>query len=62
MTLIRKDFASLRKFFTWLIQHLEYEDKQATNDDPAILALVPALQQIFFRFHEYNSKKVKQDD
>ena len=43
MTLTRKDFAFLKKFFTWTLSHLEDEDSRPSDDDPAIRTLVPAI-------------------
>lgn len=43
MTLSKKDFAFLKKFFTWTLSHLEDEDSKPSEDDPAIRTLVPAL-------------------
>jgi hypothetical protein len=43
MTLYRKDFAFLKKFFTWFLGHLEEEDVRPNQEDPAIRTLVPAL-------------------
>jgi hypothetical protein len=50
-TLVRKDFTSLRKFFTWLTVHLDKEQEQAKMNDPAVTALVPALKNIFDKFN-----------
>lgn len=52
MTLYRKDFAFLKKFFTWFLSHLEDEDSRPSKDDPAIKTLVPALQSMFIKYTE----------
>lgn len=44
MTLVKKDFASLKKFFTWFQGH--FEDQNQTHqlkDDPSIQVVNPAL-------------------
>lgn len=43
MTLQKKDFAFLKKFFTWFFNHLDEDDMRPSNDDPAIRTLIPAL-------------------
>lgn len=49
MTLVKKDFASLKKFFTWFQGH--YEDQDIDIDsDPSIRYVVPALQKILSKF------------
>ena len=50
MTLHKRDFAFLKKFFTWTLSHLEEEETQPLEDDPAIITLVPALQCMFHKF------------
>ena len=50
MTLHKKDFAFLKKFSSWTLSHLDEEDVQPPEDDPAIQALVPALQCMFHKF------------
>ena len=52
MTLSKKDFAFLKKFFTWFLSHLDDEEYVPKHDDPAIRTLVPALQCMFNRFTE----------
>ena len=42
-TLQKRDFAFLKKFFTWTLGHLEDEDIRPCEDDPAIRTLVPAI-------------------
>jgi hypothetical protein len=43
-TLYRKDFAFLKKFFNWVLGHLDDdEDSRPSYNDPAIKTLVPAL-------------------
>ena len=49
-TLNKKDFAILKKFFTWVLGHLEDDDYRPGEDDPAIQTLVPALQMLFNKF------------
>lgn len=46
LTLKLKDFASLKKFFTWFCGHID-EDTPCSEDDPAITAVVPALKRTF---------------
>jgi hypothetical protein len=43
MTLSKKDFAFLKKFFTWFLSHLDDEETIPSQNDPAIKTLVPAL-------------------
>ncbi len=43
MTLLKKDFAFLKKFFTWFLSHLDDENYVPNHNDPAIRTLVPAL-------------------
>lgn len=50
MTLHKRDFAFLKKFFTWTLSHLEEEDSHPSEEDPAIRTLVPALQCMFHKF------------
>ena len=45
-----RDFASHKKFFTWFMGHLDDEEVEPSDDDPAIRAIVPALKRIFERF------------
>ena len=52
MTLYRKDFAFLKKFFTWFLSHLEDEDARPSQEDPTIKTLVPALQTMFTKYIE----------
>lgn len=52
LTLSKKDFAFLKKFFTWFLSHLDDEDNVPSQDDPAIKTLVPALQYFFTKFME----------
>jgi len=42
MTLNKRDFASLKKFFTWFCGHID-EDSIPNDSDHAIEAVVPAL-------------------
>ncbi|CDW85800.1 n-terminal domain-containing protein [Stylonychia lemnae] len=55
MTLTKKDFAFLKKFFTWTLSHLEDEESKPSEDDPAIRTLVPALQCMFLKFTDAKS-------
>jgi hypothetical protein len=51
ITLQRKDFAFIKKFFTWSLGHLdEDEDSKPKESDPAIKTLVPALKCLFKKF------------
>jgi hypothetical protein len=53
MTLQKKDFAFLKKFFAWSVGHLEdREDNMPMEKDPAILTLVPAIQTMFAKYTE----------
>ena len=45
-----RDFASHKKFFAWFMSHLDDEEIEPPDDDPAIKAIVPALKRIFLRF------------
>lgn len=47
LTLIQKDFASMKKFFGWSYGHLEDE---VSHDDPAILSCIEAFKNILRRF------------
>jgi len=49
LTLKLKDFASLKKFFTWFCGHID-EDTPCSEDDPAITAVVPALKNTFQKY------------
>jgi hypothetical protein len=49
MTLVKKDFASLKKFFTWFQGHYEDQDIDIESD-PSIRYVVPALQRILSKF------------
>lgn len=58
MTLVRKDFASLKKFFTWFQGH--FEDQSSNHqlkDDPAILVVNPALKRIFTKFYKVKTEQ-----
>ena len=46
----KKDFALLKKFFTWTLGHLEDDETRPSDDDPAIRTLVPALKCLFNKF------------
>ena len=50
LTLKKRDFASLKKFFTWFQGHIEDEEAKISKDDPAIVTVIPALIRIFKRF------------
>jgi hypothetical protein len=55
ITLNRKDFAFLKKFFTWVLGHLdEDEDYRPNESDPAIKTLVPALKCLYKKFMDKN--------
>ena len=49
LTLVKKDFASLKKFFTWFLEDLD-ESERPMRDDPAIRFVCPALQSLFRKF------------
>lgn len=44
MTLVKKDFASLKKFFTWFQGHFEEDGDLVIENDPSIQFVVPALK------------------
>jgi hypothetical protein len=50
LTLKKRDFASLKKFFVWFQGHLEDHETKPSKDDPAIRVAIPALQRLFKRF------------
>ena len=50
LTLVKKDFASQKKFFTWFQGH--FEEEQPLADDPAIRYVNPALQRILTKFYK----------
>jgi hypothetical protein len=51
MTLVIQDFACVKKFFTWFLDHLDLEDDDEIDEnDEAITTVIPALQRIFERF------------
>jgi hypothetical protein len=54
-TLFRRDYAFLKKFFTWVLGHLEDDDDYRPKEsDPAIKTLVPALKCLYKRFIDKN--------
>lgn len=54
-TLYKKDFAFLKKFFTWVLGHLDEDDDYRPKDsDPAIKTLVPALKCLYKKFLDKN--------
>ena len=65
MTLVRKDFASLKKFFNWFLDHLSDDaETKPSHDDPAIRFTCPALQSIFNKFLncDFSQNAPKVDD
>ena len=53
----KKDFAFLKKFFTWFNSHIEDEDVKAVDSrDPAIETLIPALKNLFKAFMKEENK------
>ena len=50
MTLVKKDFASLKKFFNWFLDHLVDSEVKPMRSDPAIRFVCPALKSIFKKF------------
>jgi len=52
MTLVKKDFASLKKFFNWFMEHLSYSNLKPTANDPCIRFVNPALRTIFKKFYK----------
>ena len=50
LTLKKRDFASLKKFFTWFQGHLEDDETKPAKDDPAIRTVIPAFKRLFKRF------------
>ncbi len=53
-TLLRKDFAFIKKFFTWVLGHLEDDEESVPSDDPAIKTLIPALKSMFRKYLDKN--------
>ncbi len=51
MTLVKKDFASLKKFFTWFQGHFD-EDSEQIKDDPSIRYVIPAIKRILQKFYK----------
>jgi hypothetical protein len=48
MTLVIQDFACVKKFFTWFLEHLDLEDEEEiAEDDESMTTVIPALQRIF---------------
>ena len=58
LTLVRKDFASLKKFFTWFQGHFDEDrqDLQGLENDPSIRYVIPALTRIFKKFYRVQLK------
>ena len=52
MTLVKKDFASLKKFFHWFMEHLSYSNTKPAANDPSIRFVNPALKTIFKKFYK----------
>lgn len=50
ITLLRKDYAFHKKFFNWVIGHIDEDDESIQENDPAIRTLVPALKCIYKKF------------
>lgn len=57
LTLPKKDFASLKKFFNWFQGHLFEEDTKPQKDDPAIKAVIEALKRILVKFHSFQEQQ-----
>lgn len=58
MTLVKKDFASLKKFFTWFQGHFEEQSSNhQLKDDPSIQVVNPALQRIFRKFYKVKTEQ-----
>jgi hypothetical protein len=55
-TLHRKDFAFIKKFFIWVLGHIEDDGEEAHLDpsDPVIRILVPALKCVFKKYLDKN--------
>jgi hypothetical protein len=48
MTLVIQDFACVKKFFTWFLEHLDLEDEEEiAEDDESMTTVIPALKRIF---------------
>ena len=47
LTLIKRDFASQKKFFAWSFNHLE---ENVDSKDPAVMSIIEAYQNILRRF------------
>lgn len=56
LTLYKKDYAFIKKFFTWFFSHLEEEDSRPSLEDPAIKTLVPALQSLFIKYMDKSAQ------
>lgn len=52
MTLVKKDFASLKKFFHWFMEHLSYSNQKPAANDPSIRFVNPAFKTIFKKFYK----------
>jgi len=52
MTLVKKDFASLKKFFHWFMEHLSYSNQKPAANDPSIRFVNPALKTIIKKFYK----------
>ena len=52
MTLVKKDFASLKKFFQGFMAHLSYSYQKPAVNDPSIRFVNPALKTIFKKFYK----------
>lgn len=64
-TLNRRDFAFIKKFFIWVLGHIDDDVEQANLDesDPVIRILVPALKCVFKKYLDKNeiSKMMPKD-
>jgi hypothetical protein len=50
LTLMKQDFAIVKKFFTWFMGHLNPDDEDIDENDPAITVCIPALTRMLKRF------------
>jgi hypothetical protein len=55
ISLYKRDFAFLKKFFTWTLGHLDEEEPKLYSEDPAIQTLVPALQCMLNKYMDKNN-------
>ena len=66
LTLVNRDFASHKKFFSWFLAHLDNYvdmDVEVPADDPAVVSCVQAYKRILHRYvNEFDSSKLTTSD